>query len=88
MMITSRSRYVDGDIIPLPDETVAAHRNFPEVPLQTNLYTWGEYDRLDRLAARFLGSPLLWWKILDANPMIQSPTDIRPGTQIRIPSNV
>lgn len=87
-MITSRSRYVDGDIVPHPDGAVSVMRNFPNVPLQTIFYTWGEYDRLDRLAARFLGSPLLWWKILDANPMIQSPTDIRPGTQIRIPSDV
>ncbi len=30
-MITSRSRYVDGDIVPLADGTVAVYRNFPEV---------------------------------------------------------
>ena len=87
-MITSRSRYVDGDIIPLVDSTVMVTRNFPNVPAVTVFYTWTQGDRLDRLAARHLGSPLLWWKIMDANPMIQNPADIRPGTPIRIPSNV
>jgi nucleoid-associated protein YgaU len=87
-MITSRSRYVDGNIVPHPDGTVAARRNFPTMSVNPLLYTWGEYDRLDRIASRYLGSPLLWWKIMDANPIIQNPTDIRPGTQIRIPGNV
>ena len=85
-MITSRSRYVDGDISPLPTGTVAVYRNFPVVPLNPVLYTWKQSDRLDRIAARALGSPLLWWKIMDANPIVQNPADIRPGTQIRIPS--
>lgn len=87
-MITSRSRYVDGDIAPQADESVAVYRNFPSVPRSQVLYTWIQSDRLDRLAARHLGSSLLWWKIMDANPVIQNPADIRPGTQIRIPSNV
>lgn len=87
-MITSRSRYVDGSIIPQEDGTVAVRRNFATVTIQPMLYTWGEYDRLDRIASRYLGDPLLWWKIMDANPIIQNPSDIRPGTQIRIPSDV
>lgn len=87
-MITSRSRYVDGDVVPHPDGSVPVFRNFPEVPRRTVLYTWGEFDRLDRISSRYLGSPLLWWMIMDANPLIQGPSDIRPGTQIRIPSNV
>lgn len=87
-MITSRSRYVDGNIVPQPDETVTVRRTFPNVPSNQVLYTWLESDRLDRLAARHLGSSLMWWKIMDANPVIQNPSDIRPGTQIRIPGNV
>lgn len=88
MMITSRSRYVDGRIVPQNDGEVAAYRRFPEVASNPVLYTWLQSDRLDRIAARYLGSPLLWWKIMDANPIIQSPTDIRPGMQIRIPGRV
>lgn len=87
-MINSRSRYVDGRISPQPDGEVVAYRNFPKMPASTLLYTWLQSDRMDRLAARYLGSPLLWWKIMDANPMLQSPDDIRPGMQIRIPNRV
>jgi nucleoid-associated protein YgaU len=87
-MITSRSRYVDGNIVPQVDGTVTVRRAFPDVSNSPSLYTWMESDRLDRLAARYLGSSLLWWKIMDSNPVIQNPADIRPGTQIRIPGNV
>jgi hypothetical protein len=45
-----------------------------------------ENDRLDNLANRFLSNPGLWYTILDINPEIIDPTDISPGTQIRIPS--
>jgi nucleoid-associated protein YgaU len=87
-MITSRSRYVDGRIVPQPDGEVVAFRTFPNVTANPILYTWYQSDRLDRVAARYLGSPLLWWKIMDANPLIQNPGDIRPGMQIRIPRRV
>ncbi len=87
-MITSRSRYVDGRIVPMTDGQVAAYRTFPKMPADPVLYTWVQSDRLDRVSARYLGSPLLWWKILDANPLIQSPHDLRPGMQIRIPRRV
>lgn len=87
-MITSRSRYVDGNIVPLVDGTVMVSRNFPNMPAGVSFYIWKQGDRLDRLASQKLGSPLLWWKIMDANPMIQNPSDIRPGTEIRIPANV
>lgn len=87
-MITSRSRYVDGRIVPQSDGEVAAYRSFPNVPSDQIVYTWNQSDRLDRVADRYLGAPGFWWKIMDANPMIQSPYDIRPGMQIRIPRRV
>lgn len=87
-MISSRSRYVDGRIVSQPSGEVVAYRNFPQVPTDQVAYTWVQSDRLDRLAARFMGSSDLWWKIMDANPLIQNPADIRPGMQIRIPRRV
>lgn len=86
-MIHAKSRYVNGKVVPLQDKTVMVVRNFPAV---TNLYyeyIWKESDRLDRVAGAFLASPMDWWKILDANPLLQNPTDIRPGMIIRIPRN-
>lgn len=89
-MITSRSRYVDGDIVPESDGEVAVYRNFPPLVSEAEqiLHIWKQSDRLDRLASRYMGSPLYWWKIMDINPMIQSPNDLRPGMQVRIPHRV
>jgi len=86
-MITAKSRYADADIVPQPSRTVAIHRNFPRTTELYDLYTWMSSDRLDRIAAARMSSPEDWWRILDANPLIQDPNDIRPGQQIRIPLN-
>lgn len=86
-MITAKSRYADADIVPQPNMTVAVSRNFPRPTALFDLYNWVVSDRLDRIAAQFLGSPEDWWRIMDANPLIQDPNDIRPGQQIRIPRN-
>src|SRR6478752_1488444 len=66
-VISSRSRYVDGHVVPEPDATVMVTRVFPTNPgvVAGKSYIWVQGDRLDRLAARWLGSPLLWWKIMD-----------------------
>lgn len=84
-MITAKSRYSDARIVPLPTESVAVVRLFPPLTQEFWLYTWKISDRLDRIAAKYLGDPLFWWKIMDANPIIQDPYDIRPGQQIRLP---
>jgi nucleoid-associated protein YgaU len=84
-MITSRSRYVNGNIVPQQNETVAVRRRFAPVSNRDRFHIWIEGDSLDQLAARYIGSPLMWWKIMDANPIIQNPSDIRPGMEIRIP---
>jgi nucleoid-associated protein YgaU len=42
-------------------------------------------DRIDYLASIYLGSAVLWWKILDVNPEINNPFNIAPGTVLRIP---
>jgi len=87
-MIFANSRYVDGTIVPQKDGHVIVRRNFPRPGSNPQFYTWKQSDRIDRIAARHLGSPLLWWRILDANPLIQAVGDIRPGMQIRIPRRV
>lgn len=84
-MITTRSRYVSGQIVPQPDDTVAVRRTFPPPIANTVLYTWKESDRMDRIAAQFLGRSQDWWKIMDVNPLVQDPHDVQPGEQIRIP---
>ena len=86
-MITGKSRYMTGRIVPQPDYSVAVHRIFPDTSDNFELYTWLASDRIDRIAARYLGDAYQWWRILDINPAVQNVTDLRPGMQIRIPFN-
>lgn len=85
-VIFTDSRYIDGTIVVNPrGRNVFVRRTFPETSRKARIYTWKSSDRLDRIAARYLGDPSLWWKILDENPIIQNMTDVKPGDQIRIP---
>jgi nucleoid-associated protein YgaU len=43
-------------------------------------------DRLDRLANRFYGDPVLWWVLAVSNGMEILPTELNEGDFIRIPS--
>jgi hypothetical protein len=42
-------------------------------------------EPLDLLAYRLYGSEGLWWRILDANPLIY-PFDIQPGDVLNLPT--
>ena len=65
---------------------------YPEIPLSVNdLYiitTSG--DRLDTLANQFYQDVDLWWVITTANPDVirRDSFNLKPGIEIRIPSNV
>lgn len=62
----------------------------PQPDIYTNVmnYTVVEGDRLDNLAAKFLGDPLLYWMICDANGAVD-PDELtshsQVGRQIKIP---
>ncbi len=49
------------------------------------LYTAIDGDTFDTLAHRFYGDSRLWWRIADMNPQVHFPTDLVPGTMIRVP---
>lgn len=53
---------------------------------QVVYYTWVYGDRIDRVAYELLGDGSRWWEILDLNPEILDPSNILPGTRIRVPS--
>jgi hypothetical protein len=68
------SRYYGAPVETLlqPDDVPVAYlsrRILPQPEIYTSLqdYVVVEGDRLDNLAARFLGDPLLFWMICDAN---------------------
>ena len=53
--------------------------------LSVTYYVWKRGDRLDRIAAAYLGSPSLYYRILDLNPDIIDGNQIEPGTRVRLP---
>ena len=84
--------YGDGvEQMTAPDGTVMAYlsrRIIPQASMypQTQNYSVVAGDRLDNLAARFLGDPILFWMICDANGA-RDPQELTatPGTVIQIP---
>lgn len=70
-------------------------RQFPYTPrrilprptdlAQIDQYTVVDGDRIDVLANRFIGDPEHWWRIADANPVIdQRDLTAVPGDTLRI----
>jgi hypothetical protein len=75
----------------MPTGTIVAYLSRRIIPksavyTQTQSYSVVIGDRLDNLAARFLGDPLLYWMIADANGA-QNADDLtaEPGLVIQIP---
>lgn len=42
-------------------------------------------EQIDLLARRYFGSERIWWRILDANPVLY-PLDLRPGDVLDVPA--
>jgi hypothetical protein len=70
-----QAAYLERRIIPQPD-----------IYTSTIDYVVAEGDRLDNLAAKFFGDPLLFWIICDVNGAVD-PDELtaQPGRAIRIP---
>lgn len=49
-------------------------------------YEWTVGDRLDVLANKMYQNSKMWWVIMEHNPEISDPTNIPPGTILRIPN--
>ncbi|MFF3872666.1 hypothetical protein [Streptomyces sp. NPDC001978] len=69
------SRYHDAEIgvHRLPDGTEVRYtkrRLLPPLDEETEPHTVGAGERPDLLARRFLGDPGQWWRIADANPVL------------------
>ena len=48
-------------------------------------HTYIQGERLDVIAYTYYRRPDMWWTILDHNPQITDPHNIKPGTVLRIP---
>jgi hypothetical protein len=87
---TSRYTAIAIAKLQLPDGTEVPYLCRRFVPSPTGfallqLYTVVQGDRLDNITARFLGDPLQFWRVCDANAAMR-PDDLteRIGRQIRI----
>ena len=90
-MIYADSRYADGAIFKAYNSRTQAYsvtvtREFPTEVAKFYNYSWRERDRMDMVAASLLGSPDLWWRIMDYNPEVIDAFNIPIGTVLRIPS--
>ena len=91
-MIYLDSRYADSRLYRAYDSrtgkyNVTVLREYPVYEVSFSYHEWKETDRLDVLSLRYLGSPSLWWKIMDINPEIIDPFNIPFGTQLRVPND-
>lgn len=90
-MIFLDSRYSDGTVFKARDARtrtfeLTVFRTFPTDTASFFWYEWVQGDRVDVLASKFLGTPSLWWRLMDVNPEIINPLSISPGTHLRIPN--
>ena len=74
----------DGQSIPYLQRRIVPQPGAPNYAT-VNLYTVQQGDRLDRIAAKYLGDPLMAWLICDANGAMR-PHDLvaTPGTVLAI----
>lgn len=89
--ITRLSRYYTGPLAQIPDKytgdyNIAVFRQFDDQGKVSYFdYTWVVGDTLSLIANKYLGNPILWWRILEINPEITDPFSIIPGQTIRVP---
>jgi len=91
--VNPNSRYYGSQVeqLTLVDGTIVAYlarRIIPQTGIwsQTQNYSIVAADRLDNLAARFVGDPILFWMLADANGAFD-PDELTstPGRVIQIP---
>lgn len=89
-MISANSRYKNSQ---LTTEEVDGKSIIYILPSQATVtvFQYSYYvvtfaDRIDTIAATFLGNPALWYMIAQVNPQIMNFMDLQPGVVIRIPT--
>lgn len=85
-MISRNSRYADCILYRDGREEFLSTRHRREIPPSPDdrFHKVEAGDRLDLLAARYLGDAKLWWLIADANG-IGNPMELEVGRTLRVP---
>ncbi len=90
MTILSNSRYAGQPVARITSDrgTVPTVFRGPVLlPSRFLHYTVKQGDRFDSLAWKFFSDSTLWWALADANPEVWYPSDLTPGSVIRIPQS-
>jgi hypothetical protein len=91
MTIHRGSRYEYADVVYYTkpytgDKVTVVNYKFDDIGTITyEKYTWKVNDRLYLLAQEYYKNPTSWWIILEHNPEVKDPSNIAPGTVLRIP---
>ena len=65
-------------------QVIALRLDQPSIAGEMKHYRVIQGDGIDLLARRFYNDERLWWRILDANPLIY-PLDLQPNDQLKVP---
>lgn len=89
-MIYQDSRYANGNVYKAINPRTGNYdlgvtRDFPSDTSSFYYYVWRERDRIEYIAAQLLGDSNAWWRIMDYNPEVIDPVNIRAGSVLRIP---
>ena len=88
-MIAPNSRYVNTpQVVSLINGVDRLYLGYQEPTAMTFQYTnyiINASDRIDNIAATFLGDPTQWFHIAQANPEVINFFNLQPGTMLRIP---
>lgn len=89
-MISANSRYSKSVLTTEEVDGASVVYILPTQPVVTTFqyvyHTVTYVDRIDTIAASFLGNPALWYLIAQVNPQIIDFLSLTPGTTLRIPT--
>ncbi len=92
MPVKPESRFADLPVhqVQAPDGTtrqvIALRLQRPILESDRAQHRVTQGETVDLLAQRFYGSDTLWWRILDANPVVY-PLDVAPGDDLEVPAS-
>lgn len=84
-MTDRSSRHADAETYRVTPEVELLTPRMRTRPPTTRQHTARVSDRLDLLAAAYLGDPHLFWRIADANPALDLDRVVDPGRPLDIP---
>ena len=88
LLVPTRSRLRFAELVSSDGVTFWNALDPPTIPQQTDdlKYTVRSSDRIDRIAYKFYGDPVLWWVIALANDLELLPTALFLGQVLTIPA--